>query len=186
MSSHRPASGGRLVFPLIGDLVNRVPGGRGYVRFAAAALFLLVLVIVVVGVSRGRRAAEFAPVSVIESHEPLQELPVRVATNGEAVEPAHTYDAVLDLSHLDELVVGIDLDYVTKGLPRYDVVIRRADGSERFRGRIEEDYFREGRAMLRLATRRFAAGDYTLDIEGFDEGSAEGRIIASSWFQVLR
>ena len=93
---------------------------------------------------------------------------------------------MLDLSNLDEIVVGIDLDYVTKGLSRYDVVIRRADGSERFRGRIEEGYFREGRAMLRLVAKKFAAGDYTLDIEGFDDGSAEGRIVASSWFQVLR
>jgi len=187
MSSHRPASGGHgPVFPLIGSLFQRVPGAWAHLRLVVATVVLMVVVLVVFGVTRARRVAEFAPVSVIESREPLQELPIRAASGSDAVEPAHTYDAMLDLSNLDEIVVGIDLDYVTRGLTRYDVVIRRADGSERFRGRIEEDYFREGRAMLRLVTKKFAAGDYTLDIEGFDDGTAEGRIIASSWFQVLR
>jgi hypothetical protein len=174
------------VFPLIGDLVNRVPGGRGHVRTAAVALALLVMVLVAFGVTRGRRVAEFAPVSVIDSREPLQELPVRATSGGDPVEPAHTYDAMIDLSSIDAIVVGIDLDYLTKGLPRYDVVIRTPDGSERFRARIQENYFFEGRVMLRLFAKRFPAGDYTLDIEGFDDATADGRIIASSWFQILR
>ncbi len=181
MSSHRRP----LAFPLIGDLVNLVPGGRRYVKVATVVLVLLVA-IVVVGVSRSRHVAEFAPASVIDSREPLQELPVRAATAGEAVEPAHTYDAMVDLSNLDAIVVGVDLDYVMKGLPRYDAVIRSPEGGERFRGRIKETDFKEGRFLLRLFAKRFPAGDYTLDIEGYDNGATEGRIIASSWFQVSR
>jgi hypothetical protein len=187
MSSHRPASGGRgpVFFPLIGDLVNRVPGGRRYVRLAGI-LLLLIAALVVIGVVRSRRVAVWAPVSVIASREPLQELPVRVAVPGEAVEPAHTYDAVLDLSSINSIVVGVDLDYIVKGIPRYDAVIRSADGSERFRSRIKQEYFADGRFMLRLFAPRFPAGDYTLDVEGFDEGATDGRIVASSWFQILR
>jgi hypothetical protein len=113
-------------------------------------------------------------------------LPIRVAQGDDPVEPAHTYDAMLDVSHVRDLVIGVDLDYVTKGLPRYDAVIRSPDGSERFRGRINQDYFKDGRFMLRLFAKRFAAGDYTLDIEGFDAGATDGRIVASSWFQVIR
>jgi hypothetical protein len=174
------------VFPFIGGLVHQVPGARTYLRLVVSIFVIMIVVLVGFGIARSRRVAEFAPVTVVDSREPLQELPIRAAQNGDAVEPAHTYDAMLDLSNLDTIVLGVDLDYVLKGLPRYDAVIRNTDGKERFRGRIKEDCFKEGRFMLRLLPRRFPAGDYTLDIEGFDDGSAEGRIIASSWFQILR
>ena len=184
MSSHQ--SGGRgPVFPLIGDLVNRVPRGHRHVKIAAGLLALIIVTLVIIGLMRNRRVAEWAPLSVVTSREPLQELPIRVAEGNEPIEPAHTYDAMLDVSSIDALVVGIDLDYVPKGLPRYDAVIRTPDGAERFRDRIHPDDFTEGRCMLRLFAHRLPAGDYTLDIEGFDAGATDGRIVASSWFQVL-
>jgi len=180
MSTHG-ASGGR--GPVFGDFARRVPGGR-HIRLIAAVAAGLVVALVVFAVMRSQRVAEFAPLAVIDSHEPLQELPVRVAQGKDPVEPAHTYDAVLDFSSIKALVVGVDLDYVPKGLPRYDVVMRSSDGSEKFRGRILDTYFSEGRCMLRLFAKRFSAGDYTLDIEGFDPGATDGRVVASSWFQV--
>ena len=183
MSSHGPASGGR---GLLYGAIGRSSTGKTNPRFLAAVAAGVVVALIVFGILNARRVAEFAPVSVVETREPLQELPVRVAANGEAVEPAHTYDAMLDFSRVDAIVVGVDLDYIAKGLPRYDAVIRGTDGGERFRGRIGEDYFRDGRFMLRMFAKRFPAGDYTLDIEGFDTGASEGRIIASSWFQVSR
>jgi hypothetical protein len=146
----------------------------------------LAAIVIALGWIRARRVAEFAPVSVIDSREALQELPVRVAGRDRAVEPANTYDAILDLSNLDRIVVGVDLDYVEKGLSRYDAIIRDSEGSRRFRGQIRENCFKDGRFLLRLFARRFPAGDYTLDIEGFDSGATEGRIVASSWFQVSR
>ena len=156
------------------------------IKLAAAVGAALLVALIVAVLMLARTVAEFAPLSVVDSREPLQELPVRVAGGGEAIEPAHTYDAIIDLSNLDAIVVGVDLDYISKGFPRYDAVIRSSDGGERFRGRIPEDYFGEGRFMLRLFAKRFPAGDYTLDIEGFDEGAAEGRPVATSWFQVSR
>jgi hypothetical protein len=167
-----------------GDLSRRIPGGR-QVKLAAVLVALFVIALVVTSVMRGRRVAEWAPLSVVNSHEPLQELPIRVADGNAPIEPAHTYDAMIDVSSLGSIVVGVDLDYVKKGLPRYDAVIRSSDGTERFRGRIREDYFRDGRFMLRLFANRFPAGDYTLDIEGFTAGATDGRVIASSWFQIL-
>ena len=168
---------------MFGALATRLPGGR-HLKLIATVAVGIVLALVVFGVLRGQHVAEWAPLTVINSHEPLQELPIRVAQGKDPVEPAHTYDAVLDVSSIGALVVGVDLDYVPKGLPRYDAVIRNSDGSERFRGRINDDYFREGRCLLRLIAKRFPAGDYTLDIEGFDPGVTEGRVVASSWFQV--
>jgi hypothetical protein len=171
---------------VFGDLVNRIPGGSRHIKFTAAIAVGIVIALIVVTLMHGHRVAEWAPVSVVDSHEPLQELPIRVATGKEPVEPAHTYDAMLDVSSLKNLVVGVDLDYVTRGLPRYDAVIRSSDGTERFRGRVKDEYFTDGRFMLRLFAKRFPAGDYTLDIEGFDAGATDGRIVASSWFQVIR
>lgn len=182
MSTHG-ASGGRS--PVFGKVGSLIPGGR-HIRLGAAVAVGIVVALIVVSIMHGKRVAEWAPVSVVNSSEPLQELPVRVAQGNEPVEPAHTYDAVLDFSSIKDLVVGVDLDYVTKGLPRYDAVIRTPDGSELFRGRILDHYFQEGRFMLRLFAKRMPAGDYTLDIEGFDPGAHDGRVVASSWFQVTR
>lgn len=183
MSTHG-ASGGRS--PVFGDLVNRIPGGSRHSKLTAAIAVGIVIALIVFILMRGHRVAEWAPVSVVDSHEPLQELPIRAASGGKPVAPAHTYDAVLDVSSLRVLVVGVDLDYVTRGLPRYDAVIRSSNGTERFRGRIKDEYFKDGRFMLRLFVKRFPAGDYTLDIEGFDAGATDGRTVASSWFQVIR
>jgi hypothetical protein len=161
----------------------RIPGGR-HIKLGATIAAGLVIALIVISILHGKRVAEWAPISVVNSTEPLQELPLRVAQGTEPVEPAHTYDAVLDVATIKALVVGVDLDSVPKGLPRYDTVIRSSDGSELFRSRILETYFKEGRFMLRLFAKRFPAGDYTLDIEGFDPGARDGRVVASSWFQV--
>lgn len=186
MSTHRSGSGGRTPVTGFGGLVDRIPGGRRSAQFAAAALVLLLVIAIGMGVGRGRRVADWEPIEVIDSRDPLQELPLRIAEEDRPVPPAQTYDAVLDLSAIDALVLGVDLDYIPKGAARYEAVIRDADGAERFRDRIAEDYFAEGRFMLRLFTRRMPAGDYSLDIESFGTDAGDGRIIAASWFQVIR
>jgi hypothetical protein len=188
MSTHRAGSGGRgsLAFPMIGDLVNRVPGGARFARRGGALLLLLIVVIVAAGVARGRRLAAWAPVDVVESRDPLQELPVRIARKGQPLAPPETYDAVLDLAGISSLVLGVDLDYVPKGADHYDAVLRDAEGTERFRDRIAEDYFAEGRFMLRLFARRIRAGDYSLEVEAFETATGEGRAVAAAWFQVER
>jgi hypothetical protein len=186
MSTHRRAPGGSGAFPLIGDLVNRVPGGRRYAGFAGAALAILILAVVASGVLSGRRVAAWAPIDVIESRVPLQELPVRIAEGNEPVPPARSYDAMLDLSSISALVVGVDLDYIPRGAARYEAVIRNESGVERFRDAIAEEYLAGGRFMLRLFARGFPAGDYSLEIEAFASEDGPGRVIAAAWFQVAR
>jgi hypothetical protein len=80
-------------------------------------------------------------------------------------------------------VVGVDLDYLPRPGTKREVVIRSSGGVEKFRAAMPESYFTEGRFMLRLFSRHFPSGDYTLDIEAPDE---EIPIVATSWFQVTR
>lgn len=174
-----------LAFPLIGDLVNRVPGGAKYVRIAAAALIVVLIGLIAVGVARSRRYAAWAPIDVVESRDPLQDLPVRVAGSDGTVAPARTYDAILDLSSIESIVVGVDLDYIPGGAARYEVTVEAEDGAERFRDRIAPHYFKEGRFMLRLFSHRFQPGDYLLEIMAYDtEGN--GRVVGASWFQITK
>jgi hypothetical protein len=184
MSTHRPGAGSHVPVTGFGGLVDRIPGGRRYARLGAAALVLLLVIGIGLGLGRGRRVATWEPVEVVDSRDPLQELPLRIAQGEDPVPPAQTYDAVLDLSTIGTLVLGVDLDYVPTGAARYEAVIRGPEGTERFRDRIAESYFAEGRFMLRLFTRRMPAGDYTLEIESFGTDAGEGRIVAASWFQV--
>jgi hypothetical protein len=172
-------------FPLIGDLVNRVPGGRKYVRISAVALAALLVALIAAGVIRSRRYAAWAPVDVVESRDPLQDLPVRVGGPDGVVAPARTYDAILDVSSIASIVVGVDLDYIPRGAARYEVTLQAEDGAVRFRGTIKPDYFKEGRFMLRLFSRRFQPGDYRLEIAAYDPGG-ESRVVGVSWFQIKK
>lgn len=180
-----PGAKSPLAFPIIGDIVNRVPGGPRYVRIAAIALVALIVILLAVGLVRGRRYAAWAPIDVVDSRDPLQELPVRVAGSDGAVSPPQTYDAVLDLSSISSIVVGVDLDYVSKGAARYEVAVQSEDGVERFHDTIDPHYFDDGRFMLRLFARKFKPGDYLLEISAFDSDGA-GRVVGASWFQVTR
>jgi hypothetical protein len=176
---------GPLAFPLIGDLVNRVPGGPKYARVGALALGVVLVALTAFGIARSRRYAAWAPIDVVESRDPLQELPVRVTGSQGAVAPAHTYDAVIDMASISSIVVGVDLDFLPKGAARYEVAVQAEDGAERFRDTIPPHYFDEGRFMLRLFARRFRPGDYLLEILAFD---AEGgsRVVGASWFQLTK
>jgi hypothetical protein len=169
---------GRLI-PVIG----RIPGGAKYAPVVAVALAVTVAVVVGLAVTRGNRVAAWAPMTVISSHDPLQELPIRVAGKNGLVRPAPTHDAILDLKSISTLVVGVDLSAVPKGAARYEAVIRTGAGQERFRSTIAPAYFAEGRFMLRLYSRRFPRGDYRLEIEAV-QSETDKRVVAISWFQV--
>ncbi len=168
---------------MLDSVVSRIPGGTKNARLAAVALVVVVAVIVGVTATRGHRVAAWAPVSVVLSHDPLQELPIRVAGKNGIVRPARTHDAILDLKSISSLVVGVNLRTLPKGAERYEAVIRNEAGQERFRSTIAPEYFKEGRFMLRLYSRRFAHGDYRLEIEAV-RGETDKRVVAVSWFQV--
>ncbi len=165
------------------ELADRVPGGRRNVTIGLAVLGAVVAALIVLEIVSVRRVAEWASVDVVDSRDPLQDLPIRLAGSDGAVRPAQTYDAVLDLKGIDHLVVGVDLDYLPRQDTEREVVIRGTDGGEKFRDDVPVSYFTEGRFMLRLFSRHFPPGDYTLEIEAL-EGAAEKHVVAASWFQV--
>ena len=176
---------GRPARPWLDELADRVPGGRRNARIALFAIAGGLVALVTVQIVSSRRVAQWAPVEVVTSREPLQDLPIRLASADGAVRPAHTYDAVIDLKGIDHLVVGVDLDYLPRQGTHRDVVIRAGDGAEKFRAAVPESYFTEGRFMLRLFSRHFSSGDYMLEIEALEE-SGERHVVAASWFQVSR
>ena len=171
--------------PWMDELADRVPGGRRNVTIGLAVLGAIVATLIVMGIVSARRVAEWAPVNVVDSRDPLQDLPIRLAGADGSLRPAQTYDAVLDLKGIDHLVVGVDLDYLPRQDTQREVVIRAANGKEKFRDNVPPSYFTEGRFMLRLFSRHFPSGDYTLDIEAPGD-VGEAHVVASSWFQTSR
>jgi len=167
------------------EIADRVPGGRRNVKIGLAVIAAIIVALIVLEIASARRVAQWASVDVVDSRDPLQDLPIRMASSDGAVRPAQTYDAVLDLKSIDHLVVGVDLDYLPRRESPRDIVIRTAEGTEKFRDQVPESYFTEGRFMLRLFSRQFPAGDYMLEIEALEE-SGEKRVVAASWFQVYR
>ncbi len=184
MSTRRLASTAsvRTTRPWMDELSDHVPGGRRNVRIGLAALGVVVGVLVALQVVAMSRVAQWAPVDVVDSRDPLQDLPIRLGDSDGVVRPAQTYDAVLDMRSINHLVIGVDLDYLPRRDSKREVVIRNGDGVEKFRSAVPDSYFTEGRFMLRLFSRHFDSGDYTLEIEAPEDG--ENRVVAASWFQV--
>lgn len=166
------------------SLLDRIAGDSRNARVTIFAIAVVVVAAIVAGIMRGERVAAWAPVDVVSSHEPLQELPIRVAGHDGVVRPAHTHDAVLDMKSISSLVVGVDLHVLPKGAERYEAVIRTDSGHEMFRGTIAPDYFKEGRFMLRLFPKHFPNGEYFLEIEAV-RSETDKRVVAASWFQAL-
>ena len=164
-------------------LLGQISGRGRLVRTAVAGIALLAVALAVTVAVRGHRVAEWAPIDVVSSREPLQELPVRLAGANGVVPPARTHDAVLDMTRIQSLVIGVNLNHVPPG-PGSQVVVRNQAGRERFRRAIPANYFDEGRFMLRLFAGQFPAGVYWLEIEAADDGE-DPRVVAASWFEVL-
>ncbi|HXV14551.1 MAG TPA: hypothetical protein VEC56_10135 [Candidatus Krumholzibacteria bacterium] len=171
--------------PWMDELADRVPGGSRNVKIGLGVLAGVILALIIAQIVTSQRVAQWASIEVVDSRDPLQDLPIRLASSDGTVRPAQTYDAILDLKSIDHLVVGVDLDYLPRPGTRREVVIRTGDGVEKFRDEVPGSYFTEGRFMLRLFSRQFPSGDYTLEIEAPEE-SGETRVVAASWFQVER
>jgi hypothetical protein len=166
-------------------VVGRIAGTSRNVRATLIGILIVVGALIALSVVRAQRVAEWAPLDVVSSRDPLQELPIRTAGKDGVVRPANTYDAVLDMSRISHLVVGVDLDRIARDSAPHDAVLRNEDGKELFREEIAAHYFEDGRFMLRLFARRFPAGVYWLEVEVAND-SGDSRVVAASWFEVLR
>ena len=183
MSTRRMTSTLSRSRPWMDELADRVPGGRRNLQAGIALMAAVGVAFLAHEIVSARRVAQWAPVDVVDSRDPLQDLPIRLASAGGEIRPAPTYDAVLDLKAIDHLVVGVDLDYLPRrGAPR-DVVIRTSEGEEKFRDHVPESYFTQGRFMLRLFSKHFPSGEYMLEIEAHEQ-TGEVAVVAASWFQV--
>jgi len=147
-------------------LAALVPPQRRAALGITALTVTVAVVVATVYTSRtvtGGPAAQWAPLAVLSSRVPVQELPVRLVTRGGGggAEP----DATLDMRRIDHLVIVVDLDRVAGGADQYQVVITNTQSVEIFRDPIAPKYFDDGRFFLELRGRRFPAGDYVLQIE---------------------
>lgn len=167
-------------------VVGRIAGTSRNVRATLIGIVIVVGALVGLTIARGQRVAEWAPLDVVTSRDPLQELPIRVAGKDGVVRPASTHDALLDMKRIKSLVVGVDLDRIARGAAeRHDAVLRNDEGEEIFRNEIPAHYFEDGRFMLRLFSPQFPAGFYWLEIEAAREGGVT-QVVAASWFEVQR
>jgi hypothetical protein len=108
--------------------------------------------------------ADRATSEVIDSSTPVQE--IAVARARRSGQPPHTE---VDLTRVGSLVMAIDLDRVRSRAIYYDMVLLDFTGDEIFRDEIGEEYFDEGRFLLRIKSKHFQSGGYTIEIEGTDQ-----------------
>ncbi|MDH3197463.1 MAG: hypothetical protein OEO21_04405 [Candidatus Krumholzibacteria bacterium] len=148
-------------------LVALVPPQRRAAVVTTLVTAAVAVTVAVVYTSRtvtGGPAAQWAPLDVLSSRTPVQELPIRLATRGGGGGGAEP-DATLNMRRIDHIVIVVDLDRVAAGADQYQVVITDAQAVEIFRDAIAQKYFDDGRFFLDLRGRRFSAGDYVLQIE---------------------
>jgi len=148
-----------------------------------AAIVVVVPVIVLVLVMtlteqnpRGTKVyASWETAAVIATNVPMQEIRITTRSNGS---PPVTD---LNLSHHDEFVIGVDLDRLRKRNANYRAVVRNSEGVELFRDAIADNYFEEGRFLLRLMPRSFDAGIYVLAISRNDDAGNEITVARGSF-----
>ncbi len=128
--------------------------------------------------------AGWAPLSVIETNVPLQELLIRKMRRGK-IPPATGVDVTLDFRGIRKLVIAVDLDFVGKKASSHEVIVRNPEGESVYQEAIPQVYLDDGRAFLRLIPKLFEEGQtYTLEIVAhYNNGTL--RVLAQSAFDVL-
>jgi hypothetical protein len=173
----------RELFLRIRDWIEDAQGDPQRVRvlIVAGVLVLgLVVLVTVFNAVRQNRPAQWSSTDVIEGDAPLQEVLVASAARGGP--PPHTE---IDLTSIGSIVIAVDLDRVRDRAMYFDAVILDAVDAEVFRDEIDEEFVRDGRFLLELRRRHFPAGDYTIEIEGRDQGGIVS-VLARGTFKVYR
>jgi hypothetical protein len=129
--------------------------------------------------------AGWAPLDVIETRAPLQEVLVRKIRRGRIPRATGT-DVTLDFRGIKELVIAVDLDFIEQKSSRHEVVVRDPEGAVAFHEEIPQFYLDDGRFFLRLVPKQFEMERlYELDLVAHH---ADGSllVIAESVFDVLK
>ena len=129
--------------------------------------------------------AGWAPLNVIETNVPLQELLIRKMRRGK-IPRATGVDVTLNFRGIRKLVIAVDLDFVGKIASSHEVIVRNPEGESVYQEAIPQVYLDDGRAFLRLIPKLFEEGQtYTLEVVAhYDNGTL--RVLAQSVFDVLK
>jgi hypothetical protein len=103
---------------------------------------------------------------------------LRKARGGQIAEGAGT-DVELSFNGIKELVIAVDLDFLSGEASNYDLIVRDQTGASVFHEEIPALYLDDGRLFLRLVPRQFSDQQiYTLQLvarqsDGSDQVSGE-------------
>jgi hypothetical protein len=169
------------VFAALAKPRNAIICGSVIVLTAAALVYALVFA----GGKDVSPVAGWAPLDVIETRVPLQEVLIRKMRNGRIARARGT-DVTLDFRGVDKLVIAVDLDFIKgKQLP-YELIVRDPDGTGVFQEQIPQEYLDDGRFFLRLIPKQFEL-DQTYKLELISHrADGSNRVVAESVFDVLK
>jgi hypothetical protein len=127
----------------------------------------------------------WAPLDVIETRTPLQEVLIRT-TSGGRIPAADGTDVTLDFRGIKTLVIAVDLDFIKGKTEPHEVVVHNPEGQVVFQEAVPQIYLDDGRFFLRLIPRVFETDQtYKLELRaGGDAG--ESLLVAESVFDVLK
>jgi len=129
--------------------------------------------------------AGWAPLDVIQTNVPLQEVLVRKIRNGR-IPKRNGPDVTLDFRGIDKLVIAVDLDFIDRRVPSYDVTVWNPQGESVFQEEIPQVYLDDGRFFLGLIPKLFEQElTYTLELIAHHENGAR-RVVAESVFDVRK
>jgi hypothetical protein len=129
--------------------------------------------------------AGWAPLNVIESNVPLQELLIRKMRRGK-IRPANGVDVTLNFRGIRKLVIAVDLDFVGTKASLHEVIVRNPEGKSVYQEAIPQVYLDDGRAFLRLIPKLFEEGQtYTLEVVAHHNDGTP-KVLAESAFDVLK
>ena len=129
------------------------------------------------------RTAGWAAPGVVDTRVPLQEVPVRpVRRDANAPEEP---GARLDLAGLRSFVIGIDLDYLDETAMSYQLILKDFVDQVVWSEEIPEAFVSDGRALVKLNTRRFDEGIHQIVVEAH-ESDGSTTLVSQGTFEIYR
>jgi hypothetical protein len=169
----------RKLWALLAVPRNAVIGGAAVLLIAAGITFAILRT----GGQKPSPVAGWAPLDVIETRVPLQEVLVRRIRNGR-IPKARRPDVTLDFQGVDELVIAVDLDFIDRRASSYEVILWDPQGDSVFREEIPQVYLDDGRFFLKLVPKLFQPDlMYTLELVAIRHNGAQ-HVVAESLFDV--
>jgi hypothetical protein len=118
--------------------------------------------------------AGWATSDVIGTRTPLQEIPLRRIRKGTIAALNGVTDVDLDFRGIKELVIAVDLDFLSGTASSYHLVVKDKEEVAVFHEQIPEAYVSDGRIFLRLIPKQFTVDNlYTLELVAHENDGNE-------------